>query len=361
MVISDPYMISPCHTEMSLTEEEQVVPKPEEELAQKKKISPKKRKESERAFPARAAERRAVEPAGGSWDYLGKLNLDPGERNTGRKPWTPWVVCACSGFSHFLCTGVTRLNGLGGDITCSTPTSVEHADIRVKSYNLSSRERYTCNFGFKRKAGTSSLTECVLNKTTSTAHWTTPNLKCIRDPSLAGQIPVSPSTVVPARVIPQPESLTPSRKDPDSSTPTSDTILTKETAILTVSGLMPSGTTELVRNESSPSPSQTATKTLEQTVSAFHMTPDASLVNSTTVAGDPRTVITEFKAYPAMPPVRSSVNGFQPSRQRQYAKKQIKEKRLRHGSHHVCHPAFRRCISSAILQKNKATAANTEY
>uniref|UniRef100_A0A8C4MKV9 Interleukin-15 receptor subunit alpha n=1 Tax=Equus asinus asinus TaxID=83772 RepID=A0A8C4MKV9_EQUAS len=64
-------------------------------------------------------------------------------------------------------------------ITCPTPTSVEHADIRVKSYNLSSKERYICNSGFKRKAGTSSLTECVLNKTTNLAHWTTPNLKCI--------------------------------------------------------------------------------------------------------------------------------------------------------------------------------------
>ncbi|XP_043417462.1 interleukin-15 receptor subunit alpha isoform X3 [Prionailurus bengalensis] len=64
-------------------------------------------------------------------------------------------------------------------VTCPPPTSVEHADIRVKSYKLNSTERYTCNTGFKRKAGTSTLTECVLNKTTNTAHWTIPNLKCI--------------------------------------------------------------------------------------------------------------------------------------------------------------------------------------
>uniref|UniRef100_A0A8C6BZI7 Interleukin-15 receptor subunit alpha n=1 Tax=Monodon monoceros TaxID=40151 RepID=A0A8C6BZI7_MONMO len=64
-------------------------------------------------------------------------------------------------------------------ITCPTPTSVKHADIWVKSYNLNSRERYVCNSGFKRKAGTSSLTECVFNKTVNIAHWTTPNLKCI--------------------------------------------------------------------------------------------------------------------------------------------------------------------------------------
>uniref|UniRef100_A0A8C2QLL9 Interleukin-15 receptor subunit alpha n=1 Tax=Cricetulus griseus TaxID=10029 RepID=A0A8C2QLL9_CRIGR len=63
--------------------------------------------------------------------------------------------------------------------TCPTPISVEHADIRVKNYSVNSRERYVCNSGFKRKAGTSSLTECVINKNTNTAHWTTPNLKCI--------------------------------------------------------------------------------------------------------------------------------------------------------------------------------------
>merc|ERR1712243_299929 len=40
----NPYMSSPCHIEMVLTEREQVVPKPEEEVAQKKKVSQKKLK-----------------------------------------------------------------------------------------------------------------------------------------------------------------------------------------------------------------------------------------------------------------------------------------------------------------------------
>ena len=40
----NPYMSSPCHIEMILTEKEQIVPKPEEELARKKKISQKKLK-----------------------------------------------------------------------------------------------------------------------------------------------------------------------------------------------------------------------------------------------------------------------------------------------------------------------------
>uniref|UniRef100_A0A8C2YQR5 Large ribosomal subunit protein uL22 n=1 Tax=Chinchilla lanigera TaxID=34839 RepID=A0A8C2YQR5_CHILA len=40
----DPHMSSPCRIEMTLTEKEQIVPKPEEEIAQKKKISQKKLK-----------------------------------------------------------------------------------------------------------------------------------------------------------------------------------------------------------------------------------------------------------------------------------------------------------------------------
>ncbi|XP_046533890.1 interleukin-15 receptor subunit alpha isoform X1 [Equus quagga] len=153
---------------------------------------------------------------------------------------------------------IPRLPSFRG-ITCPTPTSVEHADIRVKSYNLSSKERYICNSGFKRKAGTSSLTECVLNKTTNLAHWTTPNLKCIRDPSLTRQRP--PSTVVPAGVTPEPQSPSPSGKEP-ASTSKSDTTVATKPAITPGSRLMPSkspsaATTGVVSHEPSQAPSQT--------------------------------------------------------------------------------------------------------
>uniref|UniRef100_A0A8C5K5R2 Interleukin-15 receptor subunit alpha n=1 Tax=Jaculus jaculus TaxID=51337 RepID=A0A8C5K5R2_JACJA len=96
--------------------------------------------------------------------------------------------------------------------TCPPPISVDYADIQVKSYEENSRERYVCNLGFKRKAGTSSLTQCVLNKTTNTAHWTTPNLKCIRDPSLAHQRPLPPLTGLTTRVTPQTQSSSPPGK-----------------------------------------------------------------------------------------------------------------------------------------------------
>ena len=47
----NPYMSSPCHIEMILTEKEQIVPKPEEEVAQKKKISQKKLKKQKLMAP----------------------------------------------------------------------------------------------------------------------------------------------------------------------------------------------------------------------------------------------------------------------------------------------------------------------
>uniref|UniRef100_A0A2K6BC29 Interleukin-15 receptor subunit alpha n=1 Tax=Macaca nemestrina TaxID=9545 RepID=A0A2K6BC29_MACNE len=163
-------------------------------------------------------------------------------------------------------------------ITCPPPVSVEHADIRVKSYSLYSRERYICNSGFKRKAGTSSLTECVLNKATNIAHWTTPSLKCIRDPLLARQRPAPPFTVTTAGVTPQPESLSPSGKEPAASSPSSNTTAATTAAIVPSSRLMPStspstGTTEIGSHESSHGPSQTTAKTWELTASASHQPP----------------------------------------------------------------------------------------
>uniref|UniRef100_A0A8P0SQD5 Interleukin-15 receptor subunit alpha n=1 Tax=Canis lupus familiaris TaxID=9615 RepID=A0A8P0SQD5_CANLF len=168
-------------------------------------------------------------------------------------------------------------------ITCPPPTSVKHADIQVKSYSVSSKERYTCNSGFKRKAGTSSLTECVLNKTTNTAHWTIPSLKCIRDPSLTHLRPSSSD--VPAGVTPEPESTSLSGKEP-TFTSKSDTKVATKPTIVPGSRPMPSkppatGTTGLISNEpSSQAPSQTTAKALEHTPSASQETPGTYSYNS---------------------------------------------------------------------------------
>nr|KAF6387060.1 interleukin 15 receptor subunit alpha [Myotis myotis] len=118
--------------------------------------------------------------------------------------------------------------------TCSTPTSIEHANIQVKSYNENSRERYICNSGFKRKAGTSSLTKCLRNEDTNITQWTIPTLICIRDPSLTRQRPSS--TVAPAGVTPEPESPSPSGKGSHSSSSTAVTVATIATPVTVLCG-----------------------------------------------------------------------------------------------------------------------------
>uniref|UniRef100_A0A8C7B0L4 Interleukin-15 receptor subunit alpha n=1 Tax=Neovison vison TaxID=452646 RepID=A0A8C7B0L4_NEOVI len=160
-------------------------------------------------------------------------------------------------------------------VTCPPPMSVEHADIRVKSYSLKSRERYTCNSGFKRKAGTSSLTECVLNETTNIAHWTIPNLKCIRDPSLTHLRPSS--TEVPAGVTPEPKSTSLSGKEPAFTSKSDTTVATKSTMVPgsrpTPSKPPAAGTTGPISQEPSQAPPQTTAKALEHTPSASLETP----------------------------------------------------------------------------------------
>ncbi|XP_008153582.2 interleukin-15 receptor subunit alpha isoform X2 [Eptesicus fuscus] len=168
--------------------------------------------------------------------------------------------------------------------TCATPTSIEHANIQVKSYNENSRERYICNSGFKRKAGTSSLTKCLRNEDTNITQWTIPTLICIRDPSLTHQRPSS--TVAPAGVTPEPESPSPSGKEPALiSKP--DTIVATKPAMVPGSRLMPSkppaGTTGVVRNEPSQTPPQTTAKALEHTPSTSLEKPGAHSSNSTAV------------------------------------------------------------------------------
>ncbi|XP_027970410.1 interleukin-15 receptor subunit alpha isoform X1 [Eumetopias jubatus] len=179
-------------------------------------------------------------------------------------------------------------------ITCPPPASVEHADIQVKSYKVSSRERYTCTSGFKRKAGTSSLTECVFNKTMNVAHWTTPNLKCIRDPSLTHLRPSS--TEAPAGVTPEPESTSLSGKEP-AFTSTSDTTVATKPDIVLDSRPMPSkppatGTTGPISQEPSQAPPQTTAKALERTPSASQEMPGTYSYNSGAVTAAIATPVT---------------------------------------------------------------------
>ncbi|TRZ10992.1 hypothetical protein HGM15179_016106 [Zosterops borbonicus] len=62
---------------------------------------------------------------------------------------------------------------------CSLPQAVANAHIDAGNRTeLNSRLRYSCNPGYKRKAGTSSLIQCVLWNG-SQPQWTLPTLQCI--------------------------------------------------------------------------------------------------------------------------------------------------------------------------------------
>uniref|UniRef100_A0A8D0EHW2 Sushi domain-containing protein n=1 Tax=Strix occidentalis caurina TaxID=311401 RepID=A0A8D0EHW2_STROC len=70
-------------------------------------------------------------------------------------------------------------------VRCSRPKDVANAHIDVDdNMLLNTRLRYTCNPGYKRKAGTSSLIQCILPEGSSEPDWTQTTLKCIRKPSL---------------------------------------------------------------------------------------------------------------------------------------------------------------------------------
>lgn len=68
---------------------------------------------------------------------------------------------------------------------CSRPKDVANAHIDVGNNTLlNTRLRYTCNPGYKRKAGTSSLIQCILRDDSSEPDWTHTTLQCIRKPLL---------------------------------------------------------------------------------------------------------------------------------------------------------------------------------
>uniref|UniRef100_A0A8C9UF15 Sushi domain-containing protein n=1 Tax=Serinus canaria TaxID=9135 RepID=A0A8C9UF15_SERCA len=66
-------------------------------------------------------------------------------------------------------------------VHCSPPKAVANADIDAGNRTeLNSRLRYSCKPGYKRKAGTSSLIQCILWNG-SEPRWTNPTLQCIRE------------------------------------------------------------------------------------------------------------------------------------------------------------------------------------
>ncbi|XP_009329296.1 PREDICTED: interleukin-15 receptor subunit alpha [Pygoscelis adeliae] len=83
---------------------------------------------------------------------------------------------------------------------CSRPKDVANAHIDVGNNTLlNTRLRYTCNPGYKRKAGTSTLIQCILRDGSAKPDWTQTTLQCIRAPALppltlSPEIPTAPRT-----------------------------------------------------------------------------------------------------------------------------------------------------------------------
>ncbi|XP_035422497.1 interleukin-15 receptor subunit alpha-like isoform X1 [Cygnus atratus] len=76
----------------------------------------------------------------------------------------------------------------GETVRCSRPKDVANAHIDVgNNTQLNACLRYTCKPGYKRKAGTSGLIQCVLHD--AKPIWTPTSLQCIRDPALPLQTP----------------------------------------------------------------------------------------------------------------------------------------------------------------------------
>ncbi|CAN8175957.1 unnamed protein product [Coccothraustes coccothraustes] len=86
------------------------------------------------------------------------------------------------------------LRAAADTVHCSPPKAVANAHIDAGNRTeLNSRLRYSCNPGYKRRAGTSSLIQCILWNG-SQPRWTDPTLQCIRDPALSRESPGPAST-----------------------------------------------------------------------------------------------------------------------------------------------------------------------
>lgn len=73
-------------------------------------------------------------------------------------------------------------------LRCGRPKDVANAHIDVgNNVLLNTHLRYTCNPGYKRKAGTSSLIQCILRDGSSEPDWTHTTLQCIRKPSFGSR------------------------------------------------------------------------------------------------------------------------------------------------------------------------------
>ncbi|KAM7131859.1 uncharacterized protein J5F26_000471 isoform 3-T3 [Ciconia maguari] len=106
---------------------------------------------------------------------------------------------------------------------CSRPKDVANAHIDAGNNTLlNARLRYTCNPGYKRKAGTSSLIQCVLRDGSSEPNWTYTTLQCIPETTDASPTSTPSPAVTPG--LPGAASQSPIPPAPDGPAPETSTL-----------------------------------------------------------------------------------------------------------------------------------------
>ncbi|XP_038596971.1 interleukin-15 receptor subunit alpha [Tachyglossus aculeatus] len=179
-------------------------------------------------------------------------------------------------------TSLQPLPGAPPGVTCPTPQPVKNANIQVKNHQMKSRERYVCSTGFKRKAGTSSLIQCVFNESTGTAHWTNPNIECIRDPTMGHLMTSSPLEVTSTAMTLGPETPTSPREDFPGESEASTTPNKPESTAVTKAVPVPDSASwpPSTSPTSSAPPGATSQPGLPQTPSE---TPSTTIITTTTI------------------------------------------------------------------------------
>lgn len=156
---------------------------------------------------------------------------------------------------------------------CHAPEQVQHTQPfphEVFPSMGGTSLRYQCEAGYKRKAGTSNLIVCKVDEGGGTAHWTKPEVECIRDPSL----PPPPATFT--------TKTTTSSPAPEAHSTTYQDFGTHRTAEADIMSSEIPTTWILTSSASTASPESTSELRVLEGSSATTITPESSSIGTAT-------------------------------------------------------------------------------